>query len=213
MKIKGVITGDIVKSSKIKAEHKDTLISVINELKTDVSSISNIDIEFFRGDSFQILVKEVENTLLVAILLRAKLRGSQLEIKCDARISIGIGSVEYINPSVILSDGEAFRSSGRGLDEIGKKKRLVISTPWQTINSELAISTPFADDIISKWTKEQAEIIFISLLTDKTQKAISETLDKTAQNVSKLLNAAKEQLIKPYINRFVELIKLNCDGE
>ena len=213
MKIKGVITGDIVKSSKIKAEHKDTLISVINELKTDVSSISNIDIEFFRGDSFQILVKEVENTLLVAILLRAKLRGSQLEIKCDARISIGIGSVEYINPSVILSDGEAFRSSGRGLDEIGKKKRLVISTPWQTINSELAISTPFADDIISKWTKEQAEIIFISLLTDKTQKAISETLDKTAQNVSKLLNAAKEQLIKPYINRFVELIKPNCDGE
>lgn len=207
MDIVGVITGDIVQSSKIKAENKGRLIDYLYELRGNVTDICYFDIEFFRGDSFQLLVKDAEQTLLIALSLRAKLRSAPSEIKCDARLSIGVGSIEYRNESVKLSDGEAFRLSGRGLDEIGKKRRLVISTPWKQVNEELAISTAFADDIVSKWTKDQAEMIFISLSTDTTQKAISATLDKTAQNVSKLLNAAKEPLLKPYINRFVELIK------
>ncbi len=207
MNIIGVLTGDIVNSSRIKYEYKETLINAIYDLKNDVDNICHIDIEIYRGDSFQILVYDAKCTLLIAILLRAKLKGATDEINCDARISIGIGEIEYINNSIKLSDGEVFRLSGRGLDEIGKKRRLVIFTPWQTINDELAISTAFADEIISKWTKEQSEIIFISLVTNTTQKNISTTIDKTIQNVSKILNTAKEQLIRSYINRFVELIK------
>ncbi|MFI3261843.1 MAG: hypothetical protein R3Y26_02920 [Rikenellaceae bacterium] len=205
----GVITGDIVKSSQIKSEHKDTLIKIIHELKKDVSDICSIEIEFFRGDSFQILVNDVKHTLLIAIILRAKLRCAASKVRCDARVSIGIGSIEYINESIKLSDGEAFRFSGRGLDNIGKKNCLIITTPWQAVNDEFAISTPFVDDIISNWTKYQANTIFISLSTNTTQKDVSTIIDKSTQNVSKLLNTAKEQLIRPYINRFMKLIEAN----
>lgn len=213
MEIIGIITGDIVKSSRIKADDKDVIINEILGLKDDVSTICSIDIEFFRGDSFQILVRDATRTLFVAVLLRAKLRGESKGVKCDARLSVGVGGIEYVNERVVMSDGEAFRLSGRGLDEIGKKSRLVVATKWSAVNNELAVSTPFADDIISKWTTEQAAIIFVALSADVNQKDISFMLGKSVQNVSKLLTAAKEQLVRMYLNRFVELINSNVNGK
>ncbi|GAD04449.1 hypothetical protein HQ45_07085 [Porphyromonas crevioricanis] len=208
MKIKGVITGDIVSSSSIQLEWREKLLLTMQEIAEDLKEVSDLQIEFFRGDSFQLLVEQPEKTLLVAILFRAGLVSrtpQESKRRWDARVSIGIGEVSFLSDNILVSDGEAFHFSGREMDDI-KKKRLTLRTRWEHINEELSVSTAFADDIISGWTQAQAEVIYLVLLHDITQKEIASRIDKSPQTISKLLGTAKENLIKKYLERYQKLI-------
>lgn len=208
MKIKGVITGDIVSSSTIQLEWREKLLFVMQTIAEELKGISDLQIEFFRGDSFQLLVEQPENALLMAVLFRAGLIShTPLEGKkrWDARISIGVGEVSFLADNVVVSDGEAFQLSGREMDDI-KKKRLTLRTRWEQVNEELSVSTAFADDIISRWTPAQAEVIYLVLLHGITQKEVASRIDKSPQTVNKLLSYAKESLIKKYLERYQQLI-------
>ncbi|MFC4665820.1 hypothetical protein [Falsiporphyromonas endometrii] len=208
MKIKGVITGDIVSSSHIRLELRKKLLVAMREIAEDLKSLSDLKIEFFRGDSFQILVEQPEKTLLAAVLFRAGLISRTPEKSkqhWDARISIGVGEVNFLADDIVVSDGEAFQFSGKGMDNM-KKRRLVLHTRWVPINEELSISTAFADDVISGWTQAQAEAIYLALLHDIPQKEIASQIEKTPQTVSKLLSYAKEDLIKKFLERYQYLI-------
>ncbi len=208
MDIKGVITGDVVNSSTIKVDWRKLLIDSIQQVANELSALSTLKIEFFRGDSFQLIVDKPEETLKIAVLLRAGLKSkTPLESKSiwDARMAIGIGEISYTSDKIVVSDGEAFHLSGWGLDEIGKR-RLTIKTKWEDVNEELKVSTAFADDIITGWTGSQAQVIYPALLYQTSQKEIAAKYDKSAQNISKLLGAAKESLIRIYLERYSTLI-------
>lgn len=208
MDIKGIITGDIIKSSTIQPEKRTLLLDAIHMLTKELKTLSALQAELFRGDSFQIIVDNPIEALKIAVLLRAGLKSKtpkDIKKPWDARISLGVGSISYEADKVVVSDGEAFRLSGRELDEIGKRK-LTVKTRWKDINDELKISTAFADDIISGWTFAQAQVVYLTLLYQYTQKDIAAQLDKTAQNISKLLGAAKEHLIRNYLERYSVLI-------
>lgn len=208
MKIKGVITGDIVSSSSIQLEWRDMLLHAMQEIAEDLKSISLLKIEFFRGDSFQILLEQPEKTLLVGILFRAGLISKTPQKSkdlWDARISIGVGEVSFLTDNIVVSDGEAFVFSGREMDNM-KKSRLSVRTRWEQINEELSVGTAFADDIISGWTQAQAEVIYLVLLHEITQKEVSERIGKSPQTVSRLLSYAKENLIRKYLDRYQDLI-------
>lgn len=208
MDIKGIITGDIIKSSTIQPEKRTLLLDAIHMLTKELKTLSALQAELFRGDSFQIIVDNPIEALKIAVLLRAGLKSKtpkDIKKPWDARISLGVGSISYEADKVVVSDGEAFRLSGRELDEIGKRK-LTVKTRWKDINAELKISTAFADDIISGWTFAQAQVVYLTLLYQYTQKDIAAQLDKTAQNISKLLGAAKEHLIRNYLERYSVLI-------
>lgn len=211
MDIKAVITGDIVNSTTIKIHWRRELIDSIQQIAEDLRVLSPLKIELFRGDSFQLIVDKPEEALKIAILLRAGLKShTPLESKniWDARIALGVGEISYTSDRVVVSDGEAFHFSGWGLDEIGKR-RLTIRTRWEDINEELKVSTAFADDIISGWTCSQAQVIYQTLLYQTPQKEIAIKYNKTAQNISKLLGAAKENLICIYLERYSALITKN----
>lgn len=87
------------------------------------------------------------------------------------------------------------------------KRRLVVSSPWKEVNDELSVSTSFADEIITSWSRAQAKISFISLISSETQKEIAIQIGKTPQNVNKTLIAAKENLISGYLRRCEELLE------
>lgn len=208
MDIKGVITGDIVNSTTIKVDWRKHLIDSIPRIADELRILSPLKIELFRGDSFQLIVDKPEETLKIAVLLRAGLKSNtpfQSKGIWDARIALGIGEISYTSDKVVISDGEAFRFSGWGLDEIGKR-RLTIRTRWEDINEELKVSTAFADDIISGWTCTQAQVVYQALLHQMPQKDIAVKYNKTAQNISKLLGTAKENLIRIYLERYAVLI-------
>lgn len=125
----------------------------------------------------------------------------------DARISLGIGQVQFMADSIVTSDGEAFQYSGRQLDTLNKmRQRIAIKTPWNDVDEELEVSTAFVDDIIKGWSSKQAGMIYLSLKTDMPKKNVAELIGTSVQNVRNVLSSAREPLIRKYIERYHTLI-------
>lgn len=55
-------------------------------------------VEFFRGDSFQMVIDAPENAMKIAVLLRAGLRSctpKECKKPWDVRLSLGVGTISY----------------------------------------------------------------------------------------------------------------------
>lgn len=206
--MKGVITGDVVGSTKINDFGK--LPKLINDLITEISLYcTKCKVEISRGDSFQVLVEDPKQALLVAILIRAGFRKSSIDLgnkDLDVRLSVGIGEVSYMDEKIGQSNGEAFILSGHGFDNLTKTQRLSVQTFSESINPELKVETAFVDDIVSNWTHLHGEIMYQALLTDSTQCELAKKLGTSQQNICKRLRCAKEKLVRLYLNRFSSLI-------
>ncbi|HTK22275.1 MAG TPA: SatD family protein [Mucilaginibacter sp.] len=178
-----VVTGDIANSTSIAADKRVELIERISALiKSWVTKPG--DAEIFRGDSFQLIFTDVTEALKRSIQIRCWLKsykdGAEGE-PLDARLSIGIGDVAYFGKSVLDADGEAFHLSGRAFDEMKSTQNfLQVTTNNQPLNEQLNIILNLANIIITQWTKNQAEVIFL-LLEGKTQQEMADEL-KVAQS-------------------------------
>lgn len=206
--IKGVITGDIVGSTSIKTEYRANLLNCLNTMKEELQNVSPFTMELFRGDSFQLLIENPAAALKIAILLRAGLIHHTPDKEngmWDARISLGIGQVQFMADSIVTSDGEAFQYSGRQLDTMNKT-RLAVKTPWNDVNEELEVSTAFVDDIIKRWSGKQAGMIYLSLKADSPKKEVAQYIGTSVQNVRNVLSSAREPLIRMYIERYSKII-------
>jgi len=178
-----VVTGDIANSTSIAADKRVELIEQVSALiKSWVAKPE--DAEIFRGDSFQLLFDDVAEALKRSIQIRCWLKSYQDgpgNAPLDARLSIGIGDIAYFGKSVLDADGEAFHLSGRAFDEMKATQNfLQLSTNDQQLNNQLNIILNLANIIISQWTKNQAEVIFL-LLEGKTQQEMADEL-KIAQS-------------------------------
>lgn len=222
MDIFAVITGDIIKSSKIREEERRHLLY---ELKISLEKIneqfikaSTPPFEIYRGDSFQIVLQQPQQALLIGFIIRAKLRSITASEKkeavnyWDARISIGIGSVAYQAAKIVESDGEAFQLSGRGLDEMKKRNSLSIRTVWPEINEEFEVACALSETIVDRWTVLQAKVIYSYLLENKTQQELAEEFDITQGAVSqRITTAGNIDAIKLFIQRYEKLINIYCN--
>ncbi|MDO3624700.1 SatD family protein [Mucilaginibacter sp. BT774] len=178
-----VVTGDIANSTSIAADKRAELIDRTSALiKSWV--LKPEDAEIFRGDSFQLLFDDVAEALKRSIQIRCWLKsyhdGTEKD-SLDARLSIGVGDVAYFGKSVLDSDGEAFHLSGRAFDEMkATQNYFQVSTNDPELNEQLNIILNLANIIITQWTKNQAEVIFL-LLEGKTQQEMADEL-KIAQS-------------------------------
>lgn len=219
MKIVAVVTGDIKASRKI--EDREGLPQILKEafdtLGQKVLHESG-KFEIYRGDSFQGLIEEPAKSLLVAILIRARLRQwedsdsihktSSLDLLPDARIGIGIGQVKYQAEKIVESDGEAFNYSGALLDEMKHSDAaLAIRTPWTDVNEELAVSTKLLDSLVSKWSSPMAEAVYLHFSEGYTQKELSNHLGISQPAVHKRLSSANIDAVQTVLDRFEKLIK------
>ncbi|MDD2284331.1 MAG: hypothetical protein PHQ11_02900 [Paludibacter sp.] len=226
METYAVITGDLVKSRKIRNEDVESVIESLKECFSDINHFhlnGKGKFELYRGDSFQYLIPEPQKALLIGIIIRAKLRtyepkynnSSQNKSKkpikyafSDARIAIGLGNMSYDANKVTESQGEAFEKSGKAFDKLGKNNdRLLIATFNKEINEELETECLLADAIISKWTASTAEAMYHHLLYDKNQYELSEILRITQPAVHKRLSVyGNLKSIQSFINRYNCLI-------
>lgn len=215
MRTGAIITGDIVDSTRLTPVERETMLRSLESLPEILSPVENIRMEIFRGDSFQIGVRNAEKSLKVALIIRACLRSNRVESSgtlLDARLALGIGTLDYESDTLSTSDGDAYRRSGRLLDSMDKS-RLEISTPWSGVNDELKLSTAFADDVISGWTRSQSRIVMMSLLSAQPHYRIAAELGVSRQTVDKSLRLSKEELINAYLARFEELVIKNTKEE
>lgn len=208
--MKAVITADIINSTKVLDERRNLLPTTLDNIIQELQIICFVKCEMYRGDSFQIVLDDYTKSLKVAILIRLGLiKSNLLNVgKLDARMAIGIGDVVYENDRVALSDGEAFRLSGRTFDNLSKQK-ILIATSQQSINEQLNILLAFVDDLLKHITVAQSECLYEAILYGKTQSDIAIKLDKKyRQSVAKHLKAAKEDLFKMFLE-YTERILIN----
>lgn len=111
-----IITGDIKGSRRAKSAN---WLEGIKQLFQKFGK-NPIDWEIYRGDEFQLEVKNSEEALLVAFQIKAYLR----TISLDARMSIGLGDKTYKAKRISESNGSAFINSGEAFNLMKKTKQL-----------------------------------------------------------------------------------------
>ena len=205
--IYSVITGDITSSSKT---DRTLLLKDLKEVLNQIASYQQKEgiksnFELYRGDSFQGIIVKPEEALKYALLIRAHLKKANGATDRDARIAIGIGTINFPASHVAEADGEAFRNSGPLLDTMKNGVRIKLHTPWKAVNEEMEVALVLADTIIKRWSIPQAEVV-AQILDNATQIEIAERLGISQSAVNQRLKAAHWEAIEKLLHRFRELI-------
>lgn len=205
MDLSAVITADIVNSTKIsKADYKKLLKNLTVILQEHKH-------EFFRGDSFQVLVKSPGEALRVLLQTRTaamKLSASAMVV-ADIRASIGIGNVKLPVKSFQTASGDVFILSGRAFDQMEKDERLIIvcNEKNKAINSGLKIISQFIDYLFQRLTFKQSAVVY-ELLMDHTQTDTAKRLKKSQATIHKHTQAAGWPEIEKLLEEYKNLITL-----
>ena len=161
-KLYAVITGDIVDSSKLPPEKRKQLHKVMKEgsnalrkaFKKDVS----MSVDIFRGDSWQMLVSDPSKSLRLGLFYRAYIKSRMELSKVDTRMAIGVGTIDFIpGTNVSEGDGEAYRNSGKMLEEISKSVCMRFIFPGNEKSATLDIIVQLVDAIVRRrWTDKRS---------------------------------------------------------
>lgn len=153
-----VITGDIVKSRT--QENPETWINILKQVLGDLSPDDSYW-EIYRGDSFQIEIKNWQSSFANAVYIKSCIKSIY---GLDVRLAIGIGNKTFKGHKVSESNGEAFIFSGETLETLKKEKQnLRIKTADSALNEELNLYFKLALITMDNWTQNAAEIVKLSL--------------------------------------------------
>lgn len=210
--IRAVITGDIVGSTRIVGDYREVLHQIGSEIQEFQDDRFIIDI--YRGDSFQTISNRPEKSFLILLIIKAGIKrystkqGNQ-ETQWDARMSLGIGPLKEYPTSKELRElsGDPFTKSGRSLDQMKEKGKLIkITTGDEYIDDELDATCPLIDVIINRWNTTQAEAVYYYLLRNFTQRELGEMFEITQRGAGKRLESSNIDTILGYEGRFQNLI-------
>jgi hypothetical protein len=230
MKITGVITGDIVASRELSIESRKTLYADLKKFMEELQKKKWVKaFEMFRGDSLQCVARNPEESLRVALMIRAFMKcyitaehrsslkeGKEkssakgyFQGKQDIRISVGIGGTDFIKAgSLAHSDGEAFHLSGEGLDGLKNTSyRIIVKTGFDSFNEPLEPAILLLDAVIEKWTQHQAEIILFKL-QDLKEEEIARKIGISQSAVSQRTKNSQWNAIEKLLQWFEKSTKV-----
>jgi len=206
-----VLTGDIIRSRRLDPAGfeavRATLIAACAEIAAwSGPSAGNID--FFRGDAWQMLVSDPRIALRASLYVRARLRAAHGQ---DSRIAVGVGYIDRLERRRLsLSLGEAFVLSGQALDAMTRNSDLTIALPPEAGERAilLQIVAGLCSAIVGDWTQRQAELVCLALLPDAlTNEAIGRRLVPAIrkQTVTRALAGARWHALRQAIVAFEAL--------
>lgn len=154
-----VVTGDLVGSTRLPLELRRDFRQLVDhaasELRAFLGTDAVLGIDLFSGDSWQ-FVSAPRQSLRACLFLRAYIR-AHME-RADTRCVVGVGEIDFVpEDRVSQGDGEAFRLSGRLLQQIkrGPAMRLVAADPAVVRQWDLPFSLADAA-IAGSWTSRRA---------------------------------------------------------
>ncbi|HEX5026135.1 MAG TPA: hypothetical protein VFV68_12725 [Agriterribacter sp.] len=202
MPLAAVITADIVNSTLPAPRQGKNLVAQLSAV------LKNYLFEFYRGDSFQVYIKDVSEALKLAFQLRTEAR--KLSTIYDVRISIGIGKVTAPVKVLRTANSEAFVLSGRMFDQLKDDQRLCIQSADESANTAFRVMGYFADYLVKRLTAKQAEVVF-ELLKEQSQTEVAKKLKRKQSTVNKHAQSAGwteiEKILKEY-NKVITQFKL-----
>ncbi|MEO6220751.1 MAG: hypothetical protein ABIO81_10015 [Ginsengibacter sp.] len=198
--MQAVLTGDIVNSTRLALGKEKALVKLLEQV------LQPYKYEFYRGDSFQVLIKDAGDSLRIALLCRTGAI-SITENKADVKISIGLGEISERIKTLGSAKSEAFIISGRAFDELEKtNERLVISTVNNTANLSFQIIADYINSIYSRMTSKQAKVIF-ELLKGGLQQDIVRRLKKSKSTISQHASSGRWAEVEKILKQYELLVK------
>lgn len=188
-----VITGDIINSKK----NAPTIW--MKALKKELNKMGKTPKtwEIYRGDSFQVIVANPGNALLVAFQIKAALKSIE---RIDVRMAIGLGKRTYNAPNVTESNGSAFVYSGEKFELLKQEKQTIsIKSEWADFDKEINLYLKLCLIAMDNWTTNAAESV----------KAAMDHPSKLQEELGKLLgikqNAISNRLKRAYYTEIMEV--------
>lgn len=197
-----IITGDVKGSRRAKSQN---WIDGLKQLFKQFGK-TPMDWEIYRGDEFQLEVKNCEEALLVAFQIKAYLRS----IKLDVRMSIGFGDKTYKAKKISESNGTAFVNSGVGFENLKKNKTtLSIHSSNKTFDKEMNLILRLGLSFIDNWLAQSAEFVLITIQNPTlSQEEIGSKLGINQSAVSRRRKRANFDLLLEINSAFVEKLKM-----
>lgn len=196
-----VITGDIKGSRKAKATK---WLESLKQLFSEFGK-SPADWDIYRGDEFQVAIKNPNDALMTAFLIKAHLR----TIRLDARMSMGLGHKTYNAKRVSESNGTAFINSGEAFDTMKKNKTtLVIQTENIAFNKEMNLLLRLGLSFMDNWLPQQAEYVALAIKNPTlSQEEMGEKLNINQAAISKRRKRANFDLMIEINEAYLEKLK------
>ncbi len=199
--MQAVLTGDIVNSTKLTPSKEKGLVKIIEQ------ALGPYKYEFYRGDSFQALLKQPLDSLRIALLCRTAAISITDTVKADVRISIGLGEVKGQIKKLGSAKAEAFILSGRAFDELEKTaQRLVIVTANEKANISFQVIADYINSIYNRMTSKQAKVIF-ELLKGNVQQDVVKRLKKSKSTISQHASSGRWAEIEKILNQYELLVQ------
>jgi hypothetical protein len=212
-----VITGDFIGSSKLAPKDWDKLHVVMKQssrlLRESFKETVPLEVDIFRGDSWQMLVLDPAKALRLSLFYRATIRAKMARPNLDTRMAIAVGNIDSI-PQTRVSEGhgEAYLLSGEALDWLNKSKAANMCFAHK--NDETAemfdIIVRLIDAIATRWTDKQALAISGALRGMKQEEIAEKLWEKrvtqqaVAQHLSRAGWDAVEKGIEYFENRLID---------
>lgn len=205
----GVLTGDLVRSTRLPVEDLERMRAALPEIlltfERQFPGSVRGQAEFFRGDSWQVLMQRPERSLRMAMVITAWWKS---RFGTDTRLAIGLGAVTHVvEDKISLSAGEAFVLSGRALDGMTGFFNVTGVLPGHVgaLTDWLPLTLHLCGQFARGWTRRQAEIVTSMLLdpdgnVETTANALTPSISRQA--AYKSLQAANWRAVADTIKVF-----------
>ena len=167
-----VLTGDIVRSGKLKSEDLAAIQGRLKSIVPDLQVLSENAVigrlGITRGDGWQLALSRPDRALRSALYVRASLKA---EFSIDTRVCIGVGGVErLVKDNIVESTGPAFELSGRGLDRLPGE--LFMELQSDPLDKGLQRMVRLMDCVVQRWSSTESRAV-AGYLLGKTQEEIA----------------------------------------
>lgn len=166
-----VLTGDIVKSSRLSAGELDRLFAALDAAIADMrrwpDAPALLAWSRYRGDGWQMALGRPEWALRACLYLRAAIRAASAQF--ETRIGAGIGMADGVDAGDLgAATGPAFERSGRCLEDLGKHFLFGVDTADGDAKTASLFGSVFvmADALSRGWTQRQAEVMRYVLMPE-----------------------------------------------
>lgn len=196
-----VISGDIINSRTLQPAQWLRLLK-----KTlDYWGHSPGQWEIYRGDSFQLEVKDASKSLSTAIQIKAAVKSAK---NLDIRLAIGLGDKKYNAEKISESNGSAFIYSGELVEELKKTGvNMAVRSAHPTFDQEINLYLKLALFRMNKWSDHIAETVYTAWQNPgKSQEAIGKILKIKQNGVSMRLKRAGFEEITEMIRLYEEKV-------
>jgi len=197
----GIITGDIVNSRKLSSKiWIDGLKKLLNTFGKNP-----IEWEIYRGDEFQLEIKNPEEALIIALQIKSYFKS----LKLDVRMSIGFGEMTYKAKKISESNGTAFSRSGEVFETLKKQKiNLAINSGNEILDTEINLMLRLSLTFMDNWLAQSAEFVLTAIENPSlSQEEIGVKLGINQAAVSRRRKRAQFDLVMEMEHYFRNKIK------